>query len=434
MKINKATIPYILILLFIIVIESDFFGIITLPDLVSFILYKNRSKWIAPLAVSVGVFCWMNHRTELKQYRGFLRNYLTVVTVSVLILYIDALIRYPKNELITTYGFGTYYFYSFLAIPVVYLFEKQGGIQKFLKYLTVIVCILYAVSVIQGISYIRTGSLLFGKVITNIGAQVRDGKIRMGGGAFDTVMLLYSIYVLYNNRNAARRNNKSAWILLILGLLNIAVTGHTRIALLSVGIASVILIYMGDGGNKKKAFAWIIIAAGIVFMFGSGFVGKIWDSFSTSGDYAGSTIARLGAWKYYFGSFLSNPLSAIGFAGDENYYDLVHGDSGIYYQTVLVKYDYSDCGFIGLLAQTGVFSFFIYIWPLIRFGKMALHYLQHKLAVPGAFIIALFSYLVVTSATLSILDAARVIAWPVVIAVCEYCWIHKNDIRGKMGN
>lgn len=303
MKINKMTFPYILILLLIIMVESEFFGIINLPDSVNFILYKNRSKWIAPLAVSVGVLCWINHRTELKQYSRFFKNYLTVVTVSVLILYTDALIRYPKNELITTYGFGTYYFYSFLAIPVLYLFEKQGGIQKFFKYLTVIVCILYTVSIIQGISYIRTESLLFGKVITNIGAQVRDGKIRMGGGAFGTVMLLYSIYVLYNNRNVARRNNKSAWILLILGLLNIAVTGHTRITLLSVGIASVILIYMGDGSNKKKAFAWIIIAAGIIFMFGSGFVGKIFSSFSTSGDYAGSTIARLGAWKYYFGRF-----------------------------------------------------------------------------------------------------------------------------------
>ena len=122
-----------------------------------------------------------------------------------------------------------------------------------------------------------------------------------------------------------------------------------------------ILILLGDGSSKKKIIALLAILVGIIILFGSGIVTKFLNSFSSTGEFGGSSIARLGAYKYYWKCFLENPIFANGFVGDENYYDIVHGASGIYYQTVYVRFFYDDVGIVGQLALLGIFIIGIYI-------------------------------------------------------------------------
>lgn len=425
-RINKKTYPYKLLFFFIVLVESNFFGLITLPSVVNFIVYQNRAKWIAPVAVIVGLVCWNNHKNkELKMYASFLKKYLTIVTVSIMILFLDAIIRYPLNELVTTYGFGTYYFYAYLAIPLVYIFEIEG-FEGILNGLTNVVIVIYLVTIINGLFFYRSGTLLF----QNIGDTdwIRDGKIRISTGAFGGIMLVFSTYRLYNAKT--KRGKLKDIFLLILGVIYTIVIGQSRVFLLALGCSILVLIFMGDGKRNKKIVFGGVVVAGVMFLAYSKSISTLFASFSTEGNYGGSTIARLSAWEYYIKEFLKNPITAIGFAGDENYFSLVHGDSGIYYQTVKVNYYYEDCGFIGLLAKTGIFSFPIYMWPLFRYIKMSLHYLKQKLIVPGALIISLTAYLVITTPTLDIFSLNKVIAWPLIIAVCEFTWKkYRTEVR-----
>lgn len=426
---NRKTLPYKIILLAIFIVEMHFFGLVTLPSAIEFVVYTNRSKWVAVVAILMACVCWRNYgKGTLKSYRGFLKKYLTVVTVSVVILYIHAIIMYPLNDLLTTYGLGTYYFYAFLAVAMLYIFEQENGFEDFLKMVNIVTAIMYIVSIIQGIHYLRTGGLLFASASSEIiGGMIRDGKVRIDAGAFSNIMLIYNIYNLYNLRRKNRRNSFVSMIVIVLGVLNVYFTGQSRIMLLTVMVSVVVLIFIGDGTTKKKLVSGIALFVGAIAIVFSSVSAEFLSSFSSLGDYAGSTIARTNAWVYYFNKFLENPIFAIGFAGDVNYYDLVHGNSGVYYQTLLVRYYYSDVGFIGQLAITGIFSIGIYLWPLFHMIKIVFHFIRQQISKQGAFLIALVCYLVSTSATLIILDANRVIAFPLVIAIFEYSFKHYKE-------
>jgi len=417
--INKKTFPYKILFYIIAIVESDFWGIIPLPDSLNFIIYQNRSKWIAPLAVAVALICWKNHSNIfiLKKYSKFIEKYLIAVTVGVIILYFDAVIRYPLNELITTYGFGTYYFYAYLAIPLLYIYETESY-EGILKGLTIIVLVVYVVTILNGLYFNMKGTFLF-EGFANAD-WLRDGKIRISTGAFGGIIPVYSVYKLWNTRS--KREKTTYAVLVALTIIYILVVGQSRVFLLSIGCSILTLIYVGDGTKKKKLIFGLLLIIGMAVLLFSKSISMFLNSFSASGIYGGSTIARLAAWKYYLSQFVHNPLTAIGFAGDENYEELVHGASGIYYQTVLVKYYYEDCGFIGLLAKTGIFAFPIYIWPLLRYIKMSIHYLKGKVIVPGAFIISLTMFLLVTTPTMDIFSSSRVIAWPFILSLCEYTW------------
>lgn len=417
LHIDRRTFLYKILLYVIIIIESNFCGMLSLPDSLNFIIYQNRSKWIAPSAVIVALVCWKNHSNKLKSYSGFLKKYLIIVTAGVIILYIDALISYPLNELVTTYGFGTYYFYAYLAVPLIYIYETEGY-EGILKGLTNIVLLIYIITILNGLYFNTSGTFLFDGF--GNADWVRDGKIRISTGAFGGIMLAYSVYKLWNSKSKKGRIGYTT--LLALGVIYILVVGQSRIFLLSIGCSILTLVYMGDGSKKKKMIFCSLLIIGVAFLIFSKSISTFLASFSASGIYGGSTIARFAAWEYYLKEFLHNPITAIGFAGDENYGDLVHGTSGIYYQTVLVKYYYEDCGFVGLLAKTGLFAFPICIWPLLRYIQMSICYLKRKVIIPGALIISITSFLLITTPTMDIFSSSRVIAWPVIVSLCEFTW------------
>ncbi len=126
---------------------------------------------------------------------------------------------------------------------------------------------------------------------------------------------------------------------------------------------------------------------------------------------------------------MSNPIFANGFVGDENYYDIVHGASGVYYQTVLVRYFYDDVGIVGQLALLGIFLIGIYIWPLVRIVKIAFRSCRNRTFSDGKYVMAIVCYLLCTTPTLIVLDAGRVIAFPIILATVEY--IDTKNLYGK---
>lgn len=432
-KYNRRTLPYKALLTFILIVEMHYFGLFTLPQGLEFVVYTNKSKWIGAVAVIVALLCLKNHKSTLKPYMGFLRKYLAVVTVSLFLISLYTIIAYPLNPLITTYGFASYYLYAYLAVPILYIYIVEGGYESFFKILNMIATLMYVVTIIQGLSYMRTGHLLFSYASVNVvGGFVRDGKVRLSSGALGFIMIIYNFYRAYNLKQTKPKEKFGSILLIVLGGLSIYFTGNSRIMLLTLLMAVGFLVLFGDGTKKKKRIAIFAILIGIVVVLASGIIPRFLNSFSSTGDYAGSSIARMGAYKYYFECFLKNPIFANGFVGDENYYDIVHGASGIYYQTVYVRYFYDDVGIVGQLALLGVFLVGIYIWPLCRLIRISFMCLKNKTYVKGKLLIALMCYLVCTTPTLIILDANRIIAFPIILAIAEY--IRIDYMRGGCKN
>lgn len=420
-KYNRKTLPYRIFLVIIFIVEMHYFGLFTLPKSLEFIVYNNKSKWIGALSVIVAFACYKRHKAILRRYTKFLRKYLTIVFISIIAISIYTTMRYPLNPIITTYGFASYYLYSFLAIPILYIISVENGYEPLFRLFNIIAIMMYIITIIQGITYIRTGSLLFDTSFDLIsGSMVRDGKIRLDSGALAFLMIIYNFYSLYNFRQQRIRKKIMPLISLVLGVLSIYFTGSSRIMIFTLLVSLGILTLLGDGSSKKKLIAITILLIGIFILVGSGIVTKFFNSFSSVGEFAGSSIARVGAYKYYWECFLKNPLFANGFVGDENYYNIVHGTSGIYYQTVYVDFFYDDVGIIGQLALLGIFIIGIYIWPLFRIIRIAFKTCKNKFFTDGKFVMALACYLLCTTPTLIVLDSNRVIAFPIILATTEF--------------
>lgn len=426
---NRRTLPYKVLLALILIVEMHYFGLFTLPQGLEFIIYTNKAKWIGAVSVLVALYCLKNNKTALQPYMGFLKKYLTVVVVSILAISLYTTIAYPKNPLITTYGFASYYLYAFLAVPIIYVFSVEGGYEGLFRLFNFIAIGMYIVTIINGISYIRTGQLLFNNSLIELsGGMIRDGKVRLSSGALGILMMIYNVYQIYSLRQAERKKIWMHVLSLVLGALSIYFTGNSRVMLMTVLASVGVLVLLGDGSGKKKLIAIVAVIIGVVILFGSGVVEQFLSSFSSSGEFGGSSIARLGAYKYYWERFLGNHIFANGFVGDENYYDIVHGTSGIYYQTVYVRFFYDDVGIAGQLALLGIFLIGIYIWPLFRIIKIGIRTCKDRLYANGKFVMALACYLVCTTPTLIILDAGRVIAFPIILATVEF--IYAKFIEG----
>lgn len=430
-KYNRKTLPYRILLAIILIVEMHYFSLFTLPKGLEFIIYTNKSKWIGALSVIVAFVCYKKHRAVLAKYTKFLKKYFAIVIFSIVCISVYTTIRYPLNPLITTYGFASYYLYSFLAIPILYIFSVENGYESLFELFNFIAVVMYIVTIIQGVAYIKTGNLLFNASSDSIsGGMIRDGKVRFNSGALAFLMIIYNFYKLYNYRNMKKNKKLIPIISIVLGMLSIYFTGNSRIMILTLLASLGILILLGDGSSKKKIIALLAILVGIIILFGSGIVTKFLNSFSSTGEFGGSSIARLGAYNYYWKCFLENPIFANGFVGDENYYDIVHGASGIYYQTVYVRFFYDDVGIVGQLALLGIFIIGIYIWPVLRMIIIAFKTYKNRFISDGKYIMALVCYILCTTPTLIIMDSSRVIAFPIILAITEFSFA-KSLERGE---
>lgn len=429
-KYNRKTLPYVLFLTVVLVVEMHYFSLFTLPKGLEFIVYTNKAKWIGAMAVIVASICYQKHKSELRRYLGFLKRYFTIVLISLVAISFYTIIKYPLNPIITTYGFASYYLYAFLAVPILYVFSVEGGYEDLFKIFNCIAVIMYIITIIDGISYISTGHLVFNTSLDlTSGAVIRDGKVRLGSGALGFLMIIYNFFRLYSFRNKGNRRKMMPLLLIILGMCSIYFTGNSRLMLLTLLASVGVLVWLGDGSANKKIVSFLAIFAGMIVLLGSGVISNFLDGFSSSGTLGGSTIARVGAYKYYLDCFLKNPIFANGFVGDENYYDIVHGASGIYYQTVYVRFFYDDVGIVGQLALLGIFIVGIYIWPVCRLVKIAITTYKDKMFSEGKLIVAIACYILCTTPTLIILDAGRVIAFPIVLAISEYVYANfKNEV------
>lgn len=420
-KCNRKALPYRIYLTIILIVEMHYFSLFTLPKELEFIVYTNKSKRIGALSVIVALVCYKRHKTALARYTKFLKKYFIVVLLSIVCISFYTTIKYPLNSLITTYGFASYYLYSFIVIPILYIFSVENGYESLFELFNFIAVIMYVIAIIQGVAYIKTGNILFNASSDLIsGGMIRDGKVRFNSGALAFLMIIYNFYKLYNYRNVKNGKKLIPIISIFLGMLSIYFTGNSRIMILTLLASLGILILLGDGSIKKKMIALFAISVGIIILFESGIVAKFLNSFSSAGEFGGSSIARLGAYKYYWECFLKNPIFANGFVGDKNYYDIVHGASGIYYQTVYVRFFYDDVGIVGQLALLGIFVIGIYIWPVFRIIKIAFKTCKNRFFSDGKLIMALACYILCTTPTLIIMDSSRVIAFPIILGITEF--------------
>lgn len=412
-------------------VELNFFGVVKMNETVQFIVYENRSKWVAVVVVIVGLWCWNNNGRSIFLKYDFLKKYLLLVSISLLILYIDAWIRYPRNSMLTTYGQGAVYLYSYLSILLIFLFEKQEGIEKVMRLLMIVSIISYTVTLIDCFAYYSIGNTIFLEEIIT-----RDNKLYINVGSLINIVSLYAINQVVSGTKKCLKIEK---LTVLLSLLYFLFTYQSRANLFAFVISSLMIICCGNVSMRRKILISILIFSVALAAIISGYVNQFFQSFSIEGSLGSSTYIRISGWKYYFSQFLKNPFTGIGFAGPTQYFSLIHGNFNYYYQGSYHNFYYSDCGFVGQLAKMGMFAIIIYVWPIVHFIKIAYYAVKNKNKSIAGMTVGYVVFLIITSASLIVLDYERVIAWPVIIALFEYFEIHNcstilkhNDFLRKL--
>ena len=110
-----------------------------------------------------------------------------------------------------------------------------------------------------------------------------------------------------------------------------------------------------------------------------------------------------------------------GWPSDAGYSQVAHGLLGTAYT--------SDVGFIGLLAETGLFSLVFFVIPIIRMIYVLVKTKEMPLDAMRMFLMVLIVYLLTTSATIIITDGARCLALPIIMALYEYYYAIYLEVK-----
>lgn len=412
MKIRKYALGVIMCLVLITLVEYHFFYLFSYNRIMNIFFQDGKYFFIGILAVVLMLYIRRFYRQATSLYSRWLYVYCLFVIVAVVLLTVLSLLQYPNQKIADTLRVGGRFLWPVLAMVFMLAFVRSGNVEDTFKMINVLCFAWYIYLIIQSFIYAKTGSLLFSfqSYFGNSNVNTRNNALRVGLGAFGNIMVLYNFTRFYCRREGEKLPSFNL-VQFVLGLYCLITIQQTRAMILitSVCIAVAVLVY-GTSVKQNILRAILIVAIGM-FLYKSEAVYEFFATFSNE-NYKGSSIARAYAYKYYLSIFAKSPIFGYGFAAEASNSAITHGPLGIAYT--------SDVGFIGLLAETGIFSLIIYIWPVIRIIKIVFSIGFKRVAKTNTFLLVVVLYILLTSATLIITDMGRCLAFPFLIAVFEY--------------
>lgn len=411
MKIKKQGLMTAVIIILCVLIEYHFFYLFSYSQSMSRLLYDTRYMWISLATVVLFGWTLIARKNTLRFYTNWAKKYSFVSLLSFCALLVYSYEIYPAQKMIDTIAIGGRYACVMLIIPIMFLFIRDNGTKRFLTYLNVVVCVWYSLTVVQSIVYAKTGSFLFSFRDYYLGGvNIRNSSIRVTQGTFGTIMLLYNASVVFFGDTKHKFFNV---FMVVLSLYHVVFVQQTRVMIIiSAACLAFIVLFYGKNVRQQIFRAATILVAGIVLGTSSAVSEFIATFTSTSLEYSGSSIAREYAVSYFMGVFAKNPLMGYGWPSDAGYSQVAHGLLGTAYT--------SDVGFIGLLAETGLFSLVFFVIPIVRMVYVLYKTKEMPLDAMRMFLMVLIIYLLATSATVIITDGSRCLAFPVIMALYEY--------------
>lgn len=228
------------------------------------------------------------------------------------------------------------------ALPLVYIFDNEKREELFWGGFKAIAFLQFILGDIQNIFIHRYGINLL-----NSGTDWRGGEL----GILIVVPLVYlpMISTLSDLANGKSHNKIFDIIFLVLGMYFGVFISKNRSGYLAFFAGAALMLYASKAGKTNKHFKrFCIVILGVLvllYLYISGFFSIL---FSISdGEYVSSNNAHIKAitecWRY----FCENPILGAGFMLEW-------------------PVSYADSGFVGMLANMGIFSFYIFGIPVLR--------------------------------------------------------------------
>lgn len=405
MKLKYSSITMLIVVFIVIASEYFFFLGSEINELILLIL----------LMFGMGI-CFFKSKREISIIQSkmkFCNKYIIISCIVFTIILFYTVIAFPKQGLLYTLkGFGYYYYVLIAILLLVYMIKKNSDRDIYL-FLEVCAIIWYVLVIAQKYLYESNGTIIINSYFDYFCGgfvPLRNNMIRVSLRWFGNLMLIYNFYKFYVDNNKHRLLYLGVFIL---GIYDVFVIQQTRLYTLC-DLVCIFFIVLFKRNNKFEIFRKpILIIITIVFAFETGIISTFFDSFSSTGTYSNSTLARNYAMIYYWEYFLSHPIFGMGFTSSTYYPTIVRGVAG--------TASMDDVGIIGQFARLGLFVIPIYIVLFIRFFKI-LRLMKKNNQYDNEFIwyCAFFLQLVITSLSLSMLDKQRIMLYPLSIALFEF--------------
>lgn len=406
-----------------IIIDNRFFYFFQSEDIYRYLVWMNVNLIVAGVSFLLFVYYEIRCHKMLHQYTKGIIPYLIMLSIVLIGLVSYTTSQYPFQRFRNTIQQVSTYPVIIMAVPVLILFIRHGGTEKFMEFLNVIAAVWYVMIIVQRYILLFTGSYLFG--FSNYASEnifttntVRPGRILLP--VYGSIMIIYNfvkVYVGIMNK----RVRKFHVIQFVLGIYCMVFVSQSRGPMLAIGfsIAGIVLSWKKPALFKEKEIllSFLLVLAAVF----SGIITEFVVSFSTKGDMAFSTTARLDAIQYFWKCFCNNPLFGNGLAIDNRYVDVIRGPEKTAY--------YCDVGIVGLMGHIGLCSIVVYIIPLIRIiRRSAQIYRKSADREVVFFSVGIAIYLLTSSPTYIILEEGPVF-FPIIWSYLEYHYV--QAVKGQ---
>lgn len=322
-----------------------------------------------------------------------------------------------------------YWLNILMVYPVLYVFEQDGSMKRFLNNILVISVMGNFQRFIAWLAYSTSGSVLFSSIIKE-GLAIRNGAFYRLGGC----TLHYLGYDLSICNYAKEKKHKNFYLVLaILFFLYQVIIGQSRAGTIGYIVvacyaAYYLLAQKHENYHREYKMAIIgVIALSVAYLLFSGYLQSFIGSFSPTADSftAGSTTNRLYAIDYYWSLVKEKPLLGLGFIYDDS--DTT-GMMARYLRGYGIGVAYlEDLGLMGQFFQVGILGSFVLFSIIKRMYSNARSVAKYD-QFDGAVLTLIFIHVLLMGiTTFSIFLKSLFYLVPLYLAISEF--LYDKDVR-----
>lgn len=396
-KLRYSYIIYCLIL-FIIIFDCNVFHLFKVNDNI----YKAINLAVTVFAI---LACVIN-KNVLKicnEFSIYIYYYLGIILTFLLFEYMYTIRTYGNLQ--TIYEFAKYnkhYIFVFLTIPLFYIFIIQNNFESIMDSIAILIVISLGLILIHAFLYNWQGTELL-NISKYVGKHNRNGRMRVWDlSSLEGLVIIYGFCQFLCNKK--RKFFYLVQVVICIGAL--IYVEQTRMMLIAIAISLLFMIIIKPVKSKEEIVGKILIVIVSCIIGLLVIIPKLIDSFSR-----GISISyRLVEIQFIFNFLENKGILGMGMIG----YNL---QRYLFYRGVYANISLDDVGIIGYTAQAGIWSIGVFILPMLRMLWILLQGEKNDFKL---FLWTIYIYLLVTSATLLVLDNQRILMWPFCLALFEF--------------
>lgn len=411
MKVKFSSV-YKFIILFIVLVEYDYFKLIGLGEI-------TRDSFVFLLMIMVGLICALSrhNKTNTKKYYRNAQIIVLVFSVCTIAVSMYTVAIYNSN-IVDTLSVSIRWLIVFFIYPLLLAFEKEKKHELFLfNSIIVLGTVMYFFKTVIWYLYNFRGIVISPQIVYEYGEEwMRNNLFRIDDSS---LMYLFLFSCIFQYRRTAKK--KYIGIILIQILYSVFVTA-ARSSTVSI-LFLLIIYYLISGKNTfTKLKKYLIVGVGTVIIVGTTLFQNFIDSFRLSGSSSSlSSVTRLKGLSYYVNTLVNmgNPLKYIFGIGAlstniPSEKAILRGPLGVYF--------IEDLGIVGFILQycfvavVLITTILIIYKQSIRSSRSSKIQINHNLEIS----VLMFCIFVPSIFAQCVFDKSRIVSLPFMLALILY--------------